>query len=278
VEFLRVVEVFQPLFPSGSRRHIGLDANLAEFVREVGAIKGLCDLVLVGDHKGPGFLKFSAVQAAALLEGRAGVRSAPVIVARDANRLQLRSSILTAVGLGIRDIMLAWGDRYPAGGPANVYDYPSLAALISDAREIAEDAGEKVRLLAPVDLRSLGSPRGAAMAHARLRAGAELLLAQPPTTDSGRTLEAHGRLLVASGLKGRVLLNVFPFRGRDDLASCERFFGWSLPDEVHRAAGAGEEALTEEARRVTAGLRGRGYPGVYASTRGDPRVARRLLG
>jgi 5,10-methylenetetrahydrofolate reductase len=274
---MRAVEVFQPVFRPGSPT-LDIRGGMDELVSDVRDIRDRCDVVLVGDHKDPRLLKFSSIQTAALLEGEAGVKAAPVIVARDSNRAQTLSAIVTAYGLGLTNLMLAWGDRYPAGGPANVYDFPSLSAVIAEARTIAESAGLKVRLFAPVDLRTLGSPGGIRVARSRLRAGADLLLAQPPTTDSEGVLDAHADLVRAARLKESVLLGVFPFRSEHDLVSCEGFFGWSLPRSLHKLAGRGEDALIAEARRVSAKLRSRGFVGVYLSTRGTPRIARRLLG
>jgi 5,10-methylenetetrahydrofolate reductase len=276
--FLKVVEVLQPLYAFDQGRPLQLQDRIDEFVAGVREVRQYCDVVLVGDNKSPGLLKFSSLESAAMLESEAGVKAAPVVVARDSNRTQILSSVLTAYGLGLRNLMLAWGDRYPRPGPKNVYDFQNLSAAISEARGMAKRAGLEVRLFAPVDLRSLRTPRGIRVASSRLAAGADLLLAQPPTTDAGRELEAHARLLTSAGLKDRVLLGAFPFRSEEDVEQCEEFFGWSLPRGVHRLAGSGREALTAEARRVVGEIRRRGSTGVYVSTRGDPAIASELLG
>jgi 5,10-methylenetetrahydrofolate reductase len=276
--FVRVVEVLQPLYSSQKGRPIRLQTGIDELVASVKGVRRFCDVVLVGDNKSPGLLKLSSLESAVLLERGAGVKAAPVIVARDSNRAQVLSAVVTAYGVGLRNLMLAWGDRYPRSGPKNVYDFEGLSALVSEAREIARRASIEVRLFAPVDLRSLGTPRGVRMAKSRLGAGADFLLAQPPTTDSGKELERHVRLIEAAGLKDSVLLGVFPFRSEDDVNRSEKFFGWSLPRSVHRLAESGREALEAEAGRVAAELRVRGCAGAYVSTRGDPGIAKRLLG
>ncbi len=273
--FLRVAEVFQPLFWD---RRIDLKRGLDEFVSSVGAIRSFCDLVVVGDMKAPEALKFSSLESAALLERDAGVKAAPVIVCRDHNRPQVRSSILTAYGLGLENLMLVWGDRYPPGAPKNVYDFRGLSEVVKEARDIAAGAGARVRVLAPVDIEALGTAKGMLAAKSRLTAGADFLLAQPPTTDSGRELERHSRLVAEAEVRGSVLLNAFPFRGRQDVANCREFFGWRLPDSLDALAESGEEALLAEARKVASTLKERGFPGVYISTRGTPGVARTLLG
>jgi 5,10-methylenetetrahydrofolate reductase len=276
--FVRVVEVLQPLYSSQKGRPIRLQAGIDELVASVKGVRRFCDVVLVGDNKSPGLLKLSSLESAVLLERGAGVKAAPVIVARDSNRAQVLSAVVTAYGVGLRNLMLAWGDRYPRSGPKNVYDFEGLSALVSEAREIARRASIEVRLFAPVDLRSLGTPRGVRMAKSRLGAGADFLLAQPPTTDSGKELERHVRLIEAAGLKDSVLLGVFPFRSEDDVNRSEKFFGWSLPRSVHRLAESGREALEAEAGRVAGELRVRGCAGAYVSTRGDPGIAKQLLG
>ncbi|HME18342.1 MAG TPA: methylenetetrahydrofolate reductase [Nitrososphaerales archaeon] len=276
--FLRVVEVLQPLYALEGGRPLRLQEKIDELVAAVKGVRRFCDVVLVGDHKDPALLKFSSLQSAALLEAEAGVKAAPAIVVRDSNRAQVRSTVLTAYGLGLRSLMLAWGDPYPGSGPKNVYDFQSLSAVISEAREMAKRAGLQVRLFAPVDLRTLRTPRGIRVARSRLAAGADLLLAQPPTTDSGRELKAHIRLLDSTNLKGSVLLGVFPFRSKEDVDRCEEFFGWSVPKVVHTLAESGRGALNAEARRVAGEIRRRGDAGVYLSTRGEPGIASKLLG
>jgi hypothetical protein len=73
------------------------------------------------------------------------------------------------------------------------------------------------------------------------------------------------------------LLNVFPFRDLDDVRECEAYFGWSLPDGLHRTAAKGQRALFDAEKDVVASIRGRGLPGVYLNTRGTPRIAERFL-
>jgi hypothetical protein len=175
--------------------------------------------------------------------------------------------------------MLVWGDTYPASaGASNVYDYDDLADAISDASSIGKQAGVKARILAPVTLTLLVSEKGVARAKSRLDAGAEFLLAQPPTTDSGAIFERHMKLLESSGLKSRVLLNVFPFRDSQDVRDCELHFGWKLPRRVHELAMSGERPLLAEARAVASKIRESGLPGVYVSTRGRLTLAPAVLG
>jgi hypothetical protein len=175
--------------------------------------------------------------------------------------------------------MLVWGDRYPASaGVSNVYDYDDLADTIADASSIAKRAGVTVRILTPVTLTSLASEEGVTRAKSRLDAGAEFLLAQPPTTDAGATFERHLELLESSGLRSRVLLNAFPFRDSQDVRDCELYFGWKLPRRVHELAVSGERSLLAEARAVAWKIRESGLPGVYVSTRGRPALAQTVLG
>ena len=112
----------------------------------------------------------------------------------------------------------------------------------------------------------------------RLRAGADMLLAQPPTTDAEETFDRHASTVRKAGLEGRVILSVFPFKGERDVRLYERKFGWALPKALHRAAARGEGHLLETGREVVRRLRSEKQPGVYAITRGDPAVAERLLG
>lgn len=276
--FLRVVEVFSPLLREGERAPANLKALVKRFRSETRRIRDYCDVVLVADLKNPGILRFSTVEAAALLERGAGVKAAPVIVARDANRPRILADITTAFGLGIRNIMLAWGDPRPtSSGTKNVYDFPNLSALIREARAISERAGAKARIFAPVSLESLTTPRGVGVAKSRLAAGADLLLAQPPTTDSGDVLESHRSIIQSAGLAQNVLPGVFPFRSREDVEECSRFFGWSLPQSLYIQADEGEEALLAQAKEVAKKVGELGFPGVYVSTRGTPSVAGSLL-
>ncbi len=278
--FLRVVEVFPPLFPlrGTEGRSFELEANVERFVEEARQIRGVADIILVADVKDPKLLRMSTVAAAAVLRARLNVEASPVIVVRDFNRTGFLSQILGGMALGLGSVMIAWGDRLlPEAGVTNVRDFSSLAEAISEASKVRAKVREVTRFLAPVDLDSLASARGVKRARKRLRAGADYLLAQPPTTDAGVTFDRHAELLESAGLKGKVLLNVFPFRDARDARECERFFGWRLPRSLHQRASAGPHALSAERREVVMRLREEGFPGVYLNTRGDPGVAAKLL-
>jgi hypothetical protein len=158
-----------------------------------------------------------------------------------------------------------------------VYDFSSLAQLIRLARDLAARCGVKCRLLAPVDLQSLATKRGLKLAQERLASGADILLAQPPTTDSASTLRRHVRLIADAGLEGRVMLNVFPFRSSQDVESCRSKFGWALPRRLDSIARGGESALLSEAKKVARAAERNGLPGIYVTTRGRPEVARFIL-
>lgn len=248
---------------------------MERFREEVKGVRDFADVVLVANVKDLRRLKFDSVHAAVtLLEDFPS--AAPVVVVRDLNRPQFLSTVLTAISLGVNWVMVAWGDDYPESvGASNVRDFPDLAKAIREASRIRARARSPTRFLAPVDIDSLAHPKGVALAKDRLRAGADLLLAQPPTTDDGETFDRHGAFLERAGLKAKVLPNVFHFKGEDDIREYERMFGWRLPREVHRAAA--EERLTGLERKVIRRLRSEGFAGVYLSTRGDPAVARRLL-
>jgi 5,10-methylenetetrahydrofolate reductase len=278
--FFRVVEVFPPLFPiSGDRKPIDLEEAIDRFVKSVRNVREYSDLVLVANVKNPAYLKLSTIQAASLLQDRAGVEAAPSIVVRDANRLQLMSSVLTSIASGLRTLVLVWGDRYPSSvGATNVRDYRSLSEVIEEAARITRRAKINTRLLAPVDVPKLTTKGGVKLARSRLKGGADLLLAQPPTTDPGPTFDEHLSLLESTDLKDRVLLNVFPFRSTQDVQYCEKYFGWKLPSSLYEAASRGEASLLDEAKKVALRLRKEGLPGVYVATRGKPEVARKILG
>jgi len=278
--FLRVVEVFPPLFPiSDSKKPIDLEGAIDRFVTRVRGIREYSDLVLVANVKNPAYLKLSTIEAASLLQDRAGVKAAPSIVVRDANRLQLISSVLTSIASGLETLLLVWGDRYQSRvGVTNVRDYHSLSEMIDEAAAISKRARTKVKLLAPVDVPKLGTRDGVRLARTRLKAGAELLLAQPPTTDSGATFDWHLNLLESTGLRDHVLLNIYPFRDREDVRERGKYFGWKLPNVLHESASQGRAQLLREERAVVSRLRRIGLPGVYVSTRGEPEVAREILG
>lgn len=278
--FLRVVEVFPPLFPfyEGAHEPFGLEDKIEGFVEGVRRIRDRGDLFLVANNKRPELLKLSTVEAAYILQDRLKVKAAPVIVARDMNRLQFLSTVVTVLAFGLDSAMIAWGDAYPASARVtNVRDFPSLGDALREVASIRRQASSAIRLLAPVDLNRLSNPRGVAQAKERLRAGADLLLAQPPTTDAESTFDGHSSTLEKSGLKDRVLLNVFPFRSRKDVEECEKFFGWRLPRSLHPRAENGKSSLAEVERAIVRRLRADGFPGVYLSTRGDPSAAETIL-
>jgi 5,10-methylenetetrahydrofolate reductase len=276
--FLRVVEVLPPLFPSDRKGRLPASAALDRFVEDVRGIRSLADVVLVANVKREGVLKVDPVHAAAALRSGLGVDAAPVVVVRDQNKPQFLSSMLTAATIGLRSAMVAWGDDYPEGsGASNVRDYPTLARAIRDAYAVVSRVRPDFDIFAPVDIRELAHPRGRTRARERLEAGAALLLAQPPTTDPGATLERHVGLVEGAGLRGKVLLGVFHFKGAEDVDRYEGAFGWKLPKALHKASEDGEEGLVELEGRVIKRMRREGLPGVCLSTRGEPSIAKLLL-
>ena len=268
------------MFPSRAKKdgRINLKEKTERFVEETRSIREFADVFLVADLKDPTLLKLSTLEAALLLRERLGVDASPVIVVRDMNRQQFLSSVLAGITLGLGSMMIAWGDDYPPrAGLTNVRDFPRLAAAIRQASGVRRRARAPTTLMAPVDVEKLATAAGVALAKGRLRAGADYLLAQPPTTDADATFERHLSLLEGAGLKGRVLLNVFPFWDEKDVRASERYFGWKLPQELHRTAKREKESLLQSGREVVRRIRAESLPGVYVSTRGVPTVAETLL-
>ncbi len=278
--FLSIVEVFPPSFGgAGKEPALGLRQKNRDFVERVRRIQSYADVILVADVKDTSRAKLSPVHAAALLRDETGAEAVPVVTARDSNRQGVTSSILTALSLGLRGVMLVWGDRYSEEEKVrNVYDFASLSEMVAHARGLVDRAGAKCRIFAPVDIAKLGGERGVELARSRLREGADYLLAQPPTVDAGATLRGHERVLSKLGLKERVIPNVFPFRDQADVDYCRKRFGWSIPARMDEVARAGEAELLKEAKKAAAGLAEGGFPGVYVSTRGRPELARFILG
>jgi len=277
--FLRVVEVFPPLFPSSRRKedHIDFEHSLERFLDGARSVRTYADVFLVADVKNTKLLKLSTLEGAALLKERLRVEVAPILVARDLNRPRFLSSVLTGMSMELDYLMFAWGDVYPSATRAtNVRDFRSLAEAIREADLLRTRARAATRFLAPVNVEGLAKPGEVARTMERLRAGANYLLAQPPTTDI-EALDRHAKLRLEAKLKDRVIPNVFPFRDLRDVKECESYFGWRLPDSLHRTAERGERALLEAEREVVIALRDRGFPGVYLNTRGTPAVAERLL-
>ena len=274
-----MVEVFPPLSPYSRRGgdRIDFEHLLDRFLEDAESVRAHADVLLIADVKNTKLLKFSTLEAAALLKERLGLEVAPVLVARDFNRPQFLSSVLTGLSLGLDYLMFAWGDDFPGSArTTNVRDFRSLAEAIGEAAILRRRARAATKFLAPINVERLSKHREGARARARLRAGAEYLLAQPPTTDS-ESLDRHDELLREGELKDRVLLNVFPFRDLKDVRECEAYFGWRLPKGLHDAAEKGERALFEAEKEVVIALRDRGFPGVYLNTRGTPAIAERLL-
>jgi 5,10-methylenetetrahydrofolate reductase len=278
--FLRVVEVLPPLFPASGVRSdlLAPGAAIERFGEEVRSIRDLADIILVANVKDQTRLKFDSVLAAFKLQEDFNLRTAPVVVVRDQNRPQFLSTVLTAVSLEFNSIMIAWGDDYQQSSRAtNVRDFTNLAEAIREASRIRSRARSPTRFFAPLDMRSLAYPKGVLLAKERLRAGADLLLAQPPTTDDGETFDLQDSLLEGSGLKKKVLPNVFHFKNEGDVRGYEKMFGWRLPRGLHVAARKGEVGMAELERKVIRRLQSDGFAGVYLSTRGSPSIAGRLL-
>ena len=248
------------------------------FVEGVRRVSSSADAFMVADVKGPSLVRASSVPAAAFLRERAGTEAVPMIVARDVNRPALLSSVLASLLFGMDSVALMWGDPYGSGARGgNVYDFDSLASVIGEAKALMNRAGVRGRVFAPVNMAKLRHAQEARRARRRLEAGADLLLAQPPSGDLS-VLRSHVSLLDSAGLAGKVLLNVFPFKDPADLERCRVRFGWTPPPSLVKTARLGRGALLEEARTVAGGIRAAGLPGVYLSTRGDPALLPVLVG
>jgi 5,10-methylenetetrahydrofolate reductase len=279
-DFLRIVEVFPPNFIAERDREplIGLRQKTRDFLERVKKIQNLADAILVADVKDLTRLKLGTIYSAALVQNEVGIEAVPVITARDSNRPAIRSAVLTALSLGLDSLMFVWGDTYENSGAKNVYDYTGVGEMIREAGALFERSGVRPTFFAPLDLATLDAPRGRRLAQSRLKSGAEYLLAQPPTADVNHTFPFHMRTLRSRRLNSRVLLNVFPFRSRDDIEYCRKRFGWDLPPHLDTIAErGGEPELLREAKRVADRLREVGSQGVYVSTRGRPELARFIL-
>jgi 5,10-methylenetetrahydrofolate reductase len=278
--FTTIIEVFPPNFSVETSREplIGIKQKMRDMVARVRRIEGLADAILVADMKDPARLQLASIYTAAVLKDELGAEVIPVIPTRDMNRKAIRTMFLTCLSLGLESVSLVWGDPYAEGdGSKNVYDFGSLAEAIAEARGLADRADISATLLAPVDISALARPKGLRLAGSRLKAGADALLAQPPTSDLSHTLEKHIEELKRNHLEKKVLHNVFPFRSLDDIRACRERFGWDLPPELEKVALEGERGLLKEARGVADGLRALGLPGIYVSTRGKPELARYIL-
>jgi hypothetical protein len=223
-------------------------------------------------------LKMDPVHIAIMLQEFLRVEAAPVIVVRDHNRPQFLSMILSAMAAGLKSLMLAWGDDYPSSASAtSVRDYSDLASAIAEASLIRSRARESTKFLAPVNIENLKSPEGVLIANGRLKSGADLLLAQPPTTDAGETFDRHLSLVDGAGLIGKVFLNVFPFKDIGDARRYEKKFGWKISESLDEATAGSSASLLEMEREVVHRSREAGFGGIYLSTRGEPTLAERIL-
>jgi 5,10-methylenetetrahydrofolate reductase len=278
--FTTIVEVFPPNFAAETAKEplLGLKQKTQDVIARVKKVENLADCILVADMKDIGRMKLSSIYTAAVLRDELDTEVIPVIAARDSNRSAVRTLFLTALSYGLDSVMLVWGDKYTDGdGSRNVYDYPSLSVVIEEMRQLADRANVRATILAPVNLALLGTSRGDEIALSRIKAGADSLLAQPPTSDV-ETLPGHVKVLQEKELKKNVLLNVFPFKDKADIEACRKRFGWKIPERLDELADEGGEArLLRESRSVVEKMRSERLPGVYVSTRGRPELARFML-
>lgn len=276
-----MVEIFPPNFSAETAKEplLGLRQKTQDVVSRVRKVENLVDCFVVADMKDLGRLKLSSIYTAAMLKQELDTEVIPVIAVRDTNRSGVRTLFLTALSYGLDSVMLVWGDRYVDGeGSANVYDYPSLSEAIKEMRGLADRANIGATILAPVNVATLETKKGASIAASRLESGADCLLAQPPTSDVSVAFPEHLRLLDGKKLRQNVLLNVFPFRDKADIEACRARFGWKIPDVADRLADEGGEArLIKESKMVVEKMRENRLPGVYVSTRGRPELARFIL-
>lgn len=275
-----MVEVLPPLFPvsENAADPIALDSKIERFTEEVRSIRDIADMFLIANVKNQSMLRIDTVHVAIMLQEFLHVQAAPVIVVRDHKRAQFLSTILAAFASRLRSLMIVWGDDLPLHNVrSDATDYSGLADAIAEASVIRLRARAPTKFFAPVNLESLSSSKGVLMAKGRLKAGAEILLAQPPTTDAGKTFDRHLSLIESAGLKDRVILNVFPFKDDEDAIHYEKMFGWKLSKTLHEAAKGGSASLLERNREVVRRSEAMGLPGIYLSTRGEPLLAERIL-
>jgi 5,10-methylenetetrahydrofolate reductase len=279
--FTTIVEIFPPNFSAETAKEplLGLRQKTQDIISRVKKVENLADCVLVADQKDLGRLKLASIYTAAMLKEELDTEVIPVIAVRDSNRSAVRTLFLTALSYGLDSVMLVWGDKYNEGeGSSNVYDYPSLSAVIKEMRDLADRANVRASILAPVNIAILDTKKGETMASSRVESGADCLLAQPPTSDVSQTLPEQVRILEEKGLRSNVLLNVFPFRDVEDIESCRRRFNWRIPETLDKMAREGGEArLLRESKSVVEKMREDQLPGVYVSTRGRPELARFIL-
>jgi 5,10-methylenetetrahydrofolate reductase len=279
--FTTMVEIFPPNFSAEMAKEplLGLRQKTQDIVARMKKVENLADCILVADMKDVGRLKLSSVYTAAMLKQELDIEVIPVIGARDNNRSAVRTLFLSALSYGLDSVMLVWGDKYGDGeGSSNVYDYPSLSSVIKEMRELADRANVKATILAPINVGTLGTQKGDEIASTRVKSGADCLLAQPPTTDVSQTLPKHVKILEEKKLNKRVLLNVFPFWGKEDIESCRKRFNWDISAALDKMAeDGGEPRLLKESRLVVEKMRQERLPGVYVSTRGKPEIARFIL-
>ncbi len=279
--FTTVVEIFPPNFSAEVAKEplLGLRQKTQDVVCRVRKVENLVDCFVVADMKDLGRLKLSSIYTAAMLKKELDTEVIPVIAVRDTNRSGVRTLFLTALSYGLDSVMLVWGDKYNEGeGSSNVYDYPSLSDAIREMRALSDRANVNATILAPVNVAMLETQKGASIASSRLEGGADCLLAQPPTSDVSVTFPEHLRLIDSKKLRQSVLLNVFPFRDKEDIDACRARFGWKIPEVADRLAAEGGEArLIKESKMVVEKMRENRLPGVYVSTRGRPELARFIL-
>ena len=247
--FTTVVEIFPPNFSAETAKEplLGLRQKTQDVVSRVRKVENLVDCFVVADMKDLGRLKLSSIYTAAMLKQELDTEVIPVIAVRDTNRSGVRTLFLTALSYGLDSVMLVWGDKYNEGeGSANVYDYPSLSEAIKEMRALADRANISATILAPVNVATLETKKGASIAV--LPPGERGGL--PPRAAAHlrrlRHLPEHLRLLDGKGLRPNVLLNVFPFRDKEDIDACRARFGWKIPDVADRLAAGGRRGEADQ--------------------------------
>ena len=191
--FVRVVEIFPPLFPHSARQknHVDLERRIEGFIDQARSVRGFADITLVADVKDPELMEVAPMEAVAMLKERARLDAAPVLVVRGLDRRRFLSTVLAGLSLGLGHLMFAWGDDYPArAGSTNLRDFTSLAQAIREAAALRARTKARTEFLSAVNVELLASPGEVARARDRLKARSEYLLAQPPNTDV-ETLARH---------------------------------------------------------------------------------------
>jgi 5,10-methylenetetrahydrofolate reductase len=289
--FVRIVEVFPPGFPSPEGNHrpaqkYDLVMRFEQLAESIARIESIADAFSIPELKEGSRIHLNSVGIASELKKKTGNDVIPTLTLRDSNVQNLLGTISFAMFAGLENILVVRGDPFvdenAKRSSKNVYELGKVSTFVRAIRAIESSISleHSVCLLSPINLLRSEDPKYVSTIKERERSGVDVFLAEQMFEDIDTYL---GRLRAVrkAGISKPIVHSIFPLKSYADALFCEEKFGWKIPSaELSKLKMDGSVYGLEMARRRYRWLLDNSpfVEGVSISTRGNPEVARFVTG